>query len=782
MFDNLEKPKGLPDSSIDAIKEALPVADEIEEIDFTSADARAKYKDEVFKQVQSVVELSSQYFKRKSAEHSLRDYDKIGLQNTALVRAFFGRFQAQCDQLELALAQDADISSLILQLNRSYDLIQAKIEVVNEALEAAQADLPEESISETTAQVSAVTPESHNQPEVLSYTEINTLIDKLTDLLLVIQRSQQADSLEAERKQVILLRVKLIDIMRRTSLYQMPNSIENDPGVRMIVLNNADKELTATLIEAQQSIKSVEQKLSEPVTQVVTESESAPVMLVESPPDPFILTPQMRVEVAPSLTDLFTRAQELTSQAVGHGDEGTVKTLWENYHRLNVEGGKTDKVRQILESIIGMTESISLTEKAFVNQLEAVFLTAEERQTATMLYQKYLRHKQEQSKPETLAQDLSDIKNFLSMEGVGIESVLKRVDALEIEVSATTWNSQLGEDVAGNFKAMILDVRKQVAVENVTVEKVKATFNVLEGYYLDQVKQHRLARIEMSTKENAIQQYERSKKEYLTALNRLSQIRSAIKSGDMPQRAIDEFLDAAIDEVERAQRAYQNELGRAEAFGKVDTTEVTAAEAGKTRRSFFARASKPPAVRVVSETSVKEVVPGVVLHDPVKSLREPGTPVYFEKATQPLNTKKIETVAPLPDKITFSLEHWQQFKAEYKPNQQAFAADYQSWIDSIQGVHSSSYTRFYDTNQHPDVYKVLKDMTITQVRDMNHSRQIELPKNIQTRDFEPWSLFITKALWIPGLREALKDGAKFSQLAEFVFMYNSINKNKRNSL
>lgn len=869
---------------------AVPAAEngtlmEVEYVDFTNPESIAVFKDDVFEQVKNITELSNQYFKRQSKDYTLQEYDKIGLQNTALVRAFYSRFQAQCAQLEAGLlAGDVEVSTVISQLNRSYEVIQDKIAVVISTLKTVpenliigdevvlhttevmsqpqarsqfqsilrQADVPEDKITKLTkksidavfdnkdisanperlaqeierilsnarteaaqssksetAEPSVVVEtqlpkESFEQPEVLTQTEIDTRLDRLTEMLTNSKIGSHAEMSQLDRDTGMELKARLFALKRRTQHFQEPYSIDNDPVNRRNVLSKTALALQSTVKEIDSWVQAIVRK-QPVVTAIESKIDLAPEalaseMVIDTPEDlpatplaSLDLTPDMKISTKEPLTDLLIRAKELTAQIAGHTDEGTVNSLWENYHRISTIDGKTDSMRQLLESIITMTEEAGLSESAFEKLLEQTILTVEHHETAKVMYQKYVQHKEKQVHPEVLKQDVADIKNFLSLEAIGVLDVLNRVAELEVAINEKKWPATPDEDVAQNFVALIQNVRTNANAEQVDSKKVRATFNVLQEYYLDQLQQQSREKV---VQESTLLRYEQSKTEYLTAIERLASIRQAIADGKMPQRAIDEFLDPAIDGLERAQREYQNFLNQVNAFTTVDTSDVVTAESSKIKSSFFERAFRPKVEPGKVSLATHIDVPGVVLNDPVVSaVRLEGESVYSVKATEvtPDNTVNLPTVdrvneytverATESGEIVFSTERLQQFKSEYKPNRQAYAEDFQSWVDGVQGVHPKRLIRIFNNSEHHDAYDTLKNMTITQVRDVIRSPLVNLPQlKILPEDFEHWRRFMTTIFMVPGLRGAVPNDTKFGELAELGFMYDTLVKNKKNSL
>jgi len=404
--------------------------------------------------------------------------------------------------------------------------------------------------------------------------------------------------------------------------------------------------------------------------------------------------------------------------------------LWENYHRLQTEDGTTGKIRQILESIIELTETVGLTPQAFEKQLQSVFLTHVERQTARQLYQKYQQRQKIGLSPETLARDLDDIANFVSIEGVGVETIVDRVNELEVAVTNSPWPSSPAENVLANFRAMIKDVRTQVASLPANIERIKATFNVLQGYYLDQLRQQ--SETNAAVKKQ-LTPTTRPLPQFMTAQDRLVSIQSAIAAGTISQRAIDEFLDSAIDDVEREKR-----------------------------------------------TAEPEVVPGVVLEDPAPVVeREPNTPIFstrVDKEQTPQEPGVPETISNINTSVDrFSLEGVTKFKAEYRPSQEAYADDFQSWVESIQGKHSRNFFRIFNASESVDAFDALKNHSISEIYNIARNPTLKLPPlKIKPEDFQQWSNFMTRIFRISEVMISVSNDATFGELAELGFMYDTI--------
>lgn len=706
MFDGPENPNRLRVQSLDAIEVKSSEVDAVDEVDFSNPESIIAYKEELHEQVVEVIERANHYFIRESTEHKLRNYDKIGLQNSALVLAFYSRFAAQCDQLTAGLEHGFDVSALTSQLNRSYDLIQNKIEIINQAFLAADADILETNDStlieksevsheetrlkyqsilrtagvgekrienltkksidvvfndskytsdqnileqeisrilsnaekEATLNTAFETPkisqevltestetaippeESLLQSEAISHHEIDTMIEKLTHLLPIIQQSEQKESQQADSDKLIFLKSKLLHIKRRISHYQEPHSIENDAGVRGLMLIKSGKELQSTLEQAQAYIQSTETTLHEPRGNELPAADlldTKPVVLAE---------PQSSENPAP----LFSEEEEI--------------------------------------------------------------------------------------KPVIL-----------------------------VEPSAV----------------LVSKTEQPIQAENLSSEK-----------------------------NNVIIEFEKSKLNYVDALNRLTSIRSAMAIGAMPKAAIDEFLDPAIDEVERAQRSYRDLLTKAKMYGEIDISLVTLAESKKLKRTFFSRETKPELKKIETKRENDEDFLGIKFNDPISiAEREPGTPIFSNKAkvqsVEPVSVYLQEQEAkPITEtnEKDFIPAQFEQFRANYKPNLEAFNDDYQSWIDSIQGVHPKKYLRIFNSSESGDAYETIKNLSITQVRNMIRSPETTLSKyKIKPEDFDHWRRFLTSTFMVPGMRSAVSDEATFAELAQLGFMYDTLSKNRKAS-
>ena len=119
-----------------------------------------------------------------------------------------------------------------------------------------------------------------------------------------------------------------------------------------------------------------------------------------------------------------------------------------------------------------------------------------------------------------------------------------------------------------------------------------------------------------------------------------------------------------------------------------------------------------------------------------------------------------EVVAAGADSVPLLQHRITQFIDTYAGGPKAFADHFTSWVDSIQGVHPSIFSRMFTgvNAEHTDAFAALKDMPVSKMRELanlteaartTHLGQPDL--NVLPADFNKWSMLIRKWSMIPGL-------------------------------
>lgn len=121
---------------------------------------------------------------------------------------------------------------------------------------------------------------------------------------------------------------------------------------------------------------------------------------------------------------------------------------------------------------------------------------------------------------------------------------------------------------------------------------------------------------------------------------------------------------------------------------------------------------------------------------------------------------QVEAEVPIAETVPLLQHRITQFTDSYPGGPRAFADNFSTWVDSIQGVHPGVFSRIFTGPgvDHADAFSALKEMPVHKMRELSNlteaartARLSQPDLNILPSDFNKWTMLMRKWSMIPGL-------------------------------